>query len=237
MPPIPLDETYCAPFGAKPGRYAKISVTDTGSGMDAATQQRIFDPFFTTKEKSRGTGLGLASAYGIIKNHGGIISVYSEIGQGTTFNIYLPTSKQMITPKVSVKEELVQGSATLLLVDDEQLIIDVGTAILKKLGYRVLVATSGEAAIEMMRQKKADIDLVILDMIMPGMDGGKTFDRIREVCPDIPVILSSGYALNGKATAIMERGCNGFLQKPFNIAELSLKVQEVLKASAEGSSE
>jgi PAS domain S-box-containing protein len=227
-----LDEAYCESFEVRPGDYAKISVTDTGVGMDAATQQRIFDPFFTTKEKSRGTGLGLASAYGIIKNHGGIITVYSEIGQGTTFNVYLPISDQAVPPKTSIKEELAKGSASLLLVDDEQLIIDVGTAILKKLGYNVMVATSGEQALDMVQRKKTDIDLVILDMIMPGMDGGKTFDRLREICPEMPVILSSGYALNGKADAIMQRGCNGFLQKPFNISELSLKVQEVLNTSA-----
>jgi two-component system cell cycle sensor histidine kinase/response regulator CckA len=226
-----LDESYCRLYGAKPGHYGKISVTDTGTGMDAATQQRIFDPFFTTKEKSRGTGLGLASAYGIIKNHGGIITVYSEVGQGTTFNVYLPISDQAAQPKTVVQEDLVQGSASVLLVDDEQLIIDVGTAILEKLGYHVMVATGGEEALDAVRRRKEAIDLVILDMIMPGMDGGKTFDRLRAISPGMPVILSSGYALNGKAADIMQRGCNGFLQKPFNISELSRKVEEVLNAA------
>ena len=228
---VSLDAAYCEPFDVQPGLYGKMSLTDTGIGMDAATQQRIFDPFFTTKEKTRGTGLGLASAYGIIKNHGGIISVYSEIGQGTTFNIYLPLSDQAAKPKSSLKSELVHGSATVLLVDDEKMIIDVGAAILKKLGYRVITAASGEEAIDTIRRKRNPIDLVILDMIMPGMDGGTAFDSIRAINPGLPVILSSGYALNGKANNIMQRGCNGFLQKPFHVSELSLKVHEVLKGA------
>ncbi|MDO9110745.1 MAG: response regulator, partial [Desulfatirhabdiaceae bacterium] len=206
----------------------KLSITDTGAGMDEATRLRIFDPFFTTKEMGRGTGLGLASAYGIIKNHGGIITVYSEIGHGTTFNIYLPVSVKESHREVPIESGLIKGSATILLVDDEELIIDVGQAMLERLGYRVVVCREGREAVKVITDMEDEIDLVILDMIMPGMDGGKTFERIREIQPDMPVILSSGYAINGNADKIMSRGCSGFIQKPYNMLELSQKIRKVL---------
>jgi two-component system, cell cycle sensor histidine kinase and response regulator CckA len=224
-----LDEDYCRPYQVKPGCYAKISVTDTGMGMDESTRQRVFDPFFTTKEKSRGTGLGLASAYGIIKNHSGIISVYSEVGQGTTFNIYLPLSGEDVYRERPMDDRLMGGAETILLIDDEKIIIDVGRTMLEKLGYRVIVANGGEQAIDIVQQMDEAISLIILDMMMPGMDGGKTFDRIREIEPTIPVLLSSGYSLNGKATGIIQRGCNGFIQKPFNLSELSQKIRRIIE--------
>jgi PAS domain S-box-containing protein len=225
---VTLDEVSCKPHQIKPGRYVKISITDTGTGMDEVTRLRIFDPFFTTKEMGRGTGLGLASAYGIIKNHGGMIAVYSEIGHGTTFNIYLPVSDKEAHREVPLEGGLIKGSATILLVDDEELIIDVGQAMLERLGYRVVVGREGREAVTVITHMGDEIDLVILDMIMPGMDGGTTFDRIREIRPDIPVILSSGYAINGHADKIMRRGCNGFIQKPYNISELSQQIRKVL---------
>jgi len=223
-----LDETACKPYQIEPGNFAKISVTDTGIGMDKKTLQQIFDPFFTTKEKSRGTGLGLASAYGIIKNHGGVIEVISDVGHGSTFNIYLPLSEQQPYQEEFVQEKLFKGSETILLVDDEEMIIDVGKSMLERLGYHVIVAESGEQAVEVVRRKVNEIDLVILDMIMPGMDGGKTFECIREIQPALPVILSSGYAINGQAAKIMKKGCNGFIQKPFNISKLSQNVRTIL---------
>ena len=225
---VTLDDVYCVSHQAGPGRYVQITVTDTGIGMDKITRQQIFDPFFTTKHKSRGTGLGLASAYGIIKNHGGLISVYSEKGRGTTFRIYLPESGKDASYDVSMEEQLQQGSETLLLVDDEDMILDVGKSMLEKLGYHVFVARSGEEAIAMVESRGGDIDLVILDLIMPGMNGGKCFKRIRDMQPDIFVMLSSGYAINGLAEDLMQRGCNGFIQKPFNIYELSEIVRRIL---------
>jgi PAS domain S-box-containing protein len=225
---VTLDAASCKPHRTKPGRYVKVSITDTGAGMDEATRLQIFDPFFTTKEKSRGTGLGLASAYGIIKNHGGMITVYSEIGHGTTFNIYLPVSDRNARREVSPEIALIKGSASILLVDDEEMIIDVGQAMLEKLGYRVAACRSGQEAVKAITDRGNGIDLVILDLIMPGMDGGTAFDRIREIRPEMPVLLSSGYAINGKAQAIMQRGCNGFIQKPYNISDLSDKVRNVL---------
>ena len=222
------DDAYCQVHQVAPGVYAKVSITDTGIGMDASVRQKIFDPFFTTKEKGRGTGLGLASAYGILKNHGGFITVYSEAGEGSTFNIYLPISAKAAQPRKVAAEDIATGTETILLVDDEDMIIDVCQAMLQKLGYKVFVARGGEEAVEWVRNRSHEIDLVILDLIMPGMDGGRAFDQIREVAPGLPVLLSSGYAVNGQATRIMEKGCDGFIQKPFNFTRLSRKIRSVL---------
>ena len=226
-----LDETACKPYQIEPGNFIKISVTDKGIGMDKKTLQQIFDPFFTTKEKSRGTGLGLSSAYGIVKNHGGIIEANSDVGHGSTFNVYLPLSEQEPYQEEFVQEKLAKGSETILLVDDEEMIIDVSKSMLERLGYRVIVAESGEQAVEVVLRKVNEIDLVILDMIMPGMDGGKTFECIREIQPALPVILSSGYSINEQVAGIMQRGCDGFIQKPFNIAWLSQCIRKILDPS------
>jgi len=223
-----LDEASFDAGQVSPGVYARISVTDTGIGMDEATRQRSFDPFFTTKEKERGTGLGLASAYGIVKNHGGLITVYSEPGHGTTFNVYLPASNKEVPAEAVIEVTAAQGAGTILVVDDEEMIIEVCRAMLEKLGYRVLAAGSPERALQMMNEKRDDIDLVILDLVMPGMDGGTVFDRLQEIRPDIPVLLSSGYALNGQAESILRRGCSGFIQKPYNISDLSQKLRQIL---------
>ena len=231
---VVLDDNDCKPFEAKPGRYVKMSVRDTGIGMDEDTRRRIFDPFFTTKEKSRGTGLGLASAYGIIKNHGGLITVHSQKNHGTTFNIYLQISEKEIHQEIATDGAMVKGSETILLVDDEDMIIDVGKALLERLGYQVIAVKSGQEAAEIVLRMGSGIALVILDMIMPGMDGGKTFERIREIHPQMPVLLSSGYAVNGQATEILRSGCNGFIQKPFNIAKLSQKIRNILEAAEDG---
>jgi two-component system cell cycle sensor histidine kinase/response regulator CckA len=223
-----IDESLSGISSLKPGQYAKISVTDTGVGMDEETQRRIFEPFFTTKEMGRGTGLGLAAAYGIIKGHGGIINVYSEKGRGTTFNIYLPVSEKKMTEEKIVPNKVLKGTETGLLVDDQEAVIAVGKAILHTLGYTVIMAKNGQEAVEIFESNKEKIDFVILDMIMPGMSGGETYDAIKKINPDIKVILSSGYSLEGQATKILERGCSGFIQKPFNVSDLSRKIREVL---------
>ena len=227
---VVLDENHTKLFGVSPGNYVKISVTDTGIGMDKATQQRIFDPFFTTKEMVRGTGLGLSSAYGIIKNHDGIINVYSEKDEGTTFNIYLPASEKEIAAREErLADEILKGTETVLLVDDEDMIVDVGEEMLKEMGYKVLVARGGKEAVEVYAKCKEEIDLVILDMIMPDMGGGEAYDRMKEKNPKVRVILSSGYSIDGQATEILERGCDAFIQKPFNIKEMSGKIREILE--------
>ena len=228
-----LDEQYVKPHKAKPGRYVKISITDTGIGMDAATRQRVFEPFFTTKGRGRGTGLGLASAYGIIRNHGGFITLYSERGQGTTFNLYLPVSASGAVVDAALERKVIKGTETILIVDDEDIVLDVGVEVLKTLGYRVLAARSGPEAIEIYRQRAGEIDMVILDMIMPEMGGGRVFDAMKGINPSVKVLLASGYSLNGQASNILSRGCRGFIQKPFSIIDLSRKIREVLGKPAE----
>jgi two-component system cell cycle sensor histidine kinase/response regulator CckA len=226
---VDLDDACTRPFGAKPGDYVKISVTDTGVGMDEATRRRIFDPFFTTKEMGRGTGLGLASAYGIIQNHGGVINCYSEKGRGTTFNIYLPVSEKVIVAREKeLADEILRGTETLLLVDDEDKILDVGEEILREMGYQVLVARNGKEALDVFTKHKDAIDLVILDMVMPQMGGGEAYDKMKEEKADVKVLLSSGYSINGEASEILDRGCDGFIQKPFRMKELSVKIRELL---------
>ena len=225
---VKLDENYVRAFEIASGRYVKISVIDTGIGMDESTQQRIFEPFYTTKGMGRGTGLGLASTYGIIKNHGGFIDVYSEIGKGTTINIYLPSSDKMVVEAKQLTRKIEKGDGTILIVDDEEIITEVGGQLLKRLGYLVMTAKSGQEALELYEGNMTDIDMVILDMIMPGMSGGETHDRLKEINPNIKILLSSGYSINGQAQEILDRGCNGFIQKPFNITELSKKVRNVL---------
>ncbi len=217
------------PYKVEAGDYIKITVTDTGIGIDKDTRERIFEPFFTTKEMGRGTGLGLASVYGVIKNHGGYINVYSEIDQGTTFSIYLPASRKKIQKEIEKTVPTVaMGTGTILLIDDEETIIKVGEELLRELGYEVLAARSGQEAIELYQKNADKIDLVIMDMIMPGMGGGETFDRLKRINRDIKVLLSSGYSINGQASKILERGCDGFIQKPFNLIQLSDKIQQII---------
>jgi len=212
----------------KPGNYVQVVVRDTGSGMDAATRERIFEPFFTTREMGRGTGLGLASAFGILRNHDGHIAVQSKKGHGTTFTLFLPASAKPLQTSAAATAELHRGGETILLVDDEGMILDVGQKLLEKLGYQVKTARSGKEAVEIYRRCRDTIDLVILDMVMPAMGGGQTFDALKAVDPHIRVLLSSGYSIDGQAADILQRGCRGFLQKPFDLGTLSHKIREIL---------
>jgi len=216
------------PFNSNPGRYVKISVTDTGVGMDSETQKRIFEPFFSTKGIGKGTGLGLASAYGIIRNHGGIVNVYSEKGQGTTFTIYLPASEKRTLETKPADEKLLTGDETILVVDDEQVNVELMKKLLEKLGYKVLTAQTGKKAIELYREHCNDIKLVILDMIMPKMNGRETLGKLMEIDKKVRVLLSSGYGINGEAARLLSIGCKGFIQKPFRIEELSQKIRDVM---------
>lgn len=153
---------------------------------------------------------------------------HSEEGEGTTFNIYLPASEKEVIEERKPSREVVKGKETILLVDDEEMILDGGEQLLEKLGYMVMVAKSGREAITLYEKNRADIDRVILDMIMPGMSGGKTYDRLKEINPDIKVLLSRGYSVNGQSQEILDRGCNAFIQKPFNMKEFSQKIRAVL---------
>ena len=216
------------PYKPKSGDYILLKVKDTGTGMDQKIMDRIFEPFFTTKDLGRGSGLGLASVYGIIKGHGGYIDVESKKGQGVTFNIYLPASEKSIQKTSEISERIMEGNETILLVDDEALVVDVGVQLLEKLGYTVFEAQSGREAIRIFTERNRTIDMVILDMVMPGMGGGEVYDQIKRLDPKVKVLLSSGYSIDGQATEILNRGCEGFIQKPFNIKDLSKKIREVL---------
>ncbi len=214
-----------------PGRYVAVLVADTGVGMDQATMERIFDPFFTTKGMGRGTGLGLASAYGIMQNHGGRIEVQSAIGRGTTFVLFLPASREAVVEDEPGRQAPLRGTETLLLVDDEEMIREVGRRMLESLGYEVLVAENGPEGLSLYRSRGDTIGMVILDMIMPIMGGGKTFRRLKEIDPDVRVLLCSGYSMDGQAREILDQGCMGFIQKPFDTAEISRQVRAVLDAA------
>ena len=216
-------------YDPKPGSYVLLTVADTGMGMDKQTIDRIFDPFFTTKEMGRGTGLGLASAYGIIKAHAGYIDVESEKGVGTTFSIYLPSSEKEVQKVVRVAKEVIEGKETVLLIDDEEVISEVGKDLLEAIGYRVLTARDGKEAIEIYKNNRDKIDLVILDMVMPRMSGGEAYDKMKEISPNVKVLLSSGYSIDSQAKEILARGCDAFIQKPFGMRELSQKIREVLQ--------
>ncbi len=226
---IILDGTQALPELIAPGKYVKITVTDRGTGMDVKTKERIFEPFFTTKAMGRGTGLGLATVYGIVKGHKGMIGVDSMPGQGTTFTIYLPVSEKEVVKEKGASEKVFKGTGTILLVDDEKIVLEVSKAMLESLGYRTYLAGSGQEAIAVYMEKRGEIDMVILDMTMPGISGGETFDQLREINPEIKVLLSSGYSIDGKAQEILNRGCNGFLQKPFRLEKLSGQLREMLE--------
>jgi two-component system cell cycle sensor histidine kinase/response regulator CckA len=226
---VTLEKEYAEPFRVEPGRYVRISVRDTGEGMDEKTRQRIFEPFFTTKEQGKGTGLGLASSYGIVKNHRGFIEVYSETGVGTTFNIYLPASTKKVVKLSERPEPPLKGKGTLLIVDDEKSVLEVTSKMLKKLGFQTLLAGSGEEALEALKANRGRIDVVILDMILPDLSGSEIYERMKEVYPRVRILLSSGYSVNEEISGLIARGADGFIQKPFSIAHLVDTIREILE--------
>ncbi len=223
------EDIRSAAYRPKPGQYVRLAVADSGEGMDEKTRRRIFEPFFTTKEMGRGTGLGLATVYGIIKGHHGYIEVDSIKGEGTTFRIYLPASKRKARRRENVRQPKVVGKGTILVVDDEEMVLEVSCALFEKLGFNVLRAESGRKAVEVFKAHADAIDLVILDMIMPQMSGGEVFDTLKDLKSDVKVLLSSGYALDGQAEEILARGCQGFIQKPFDIHEVARRINELLE--------
>ena len=217
--------------GGAAGDYVQLSVTDSGCGMADEIRRRIFDPFFTTKAMGHGTGLGLASVHGIVTNHGGFVTVYSELDVGTAFHVYLPTVEGREADDTRGRIDVVAGRGRILLVDDEHLVLDVSRKMLSKLGYEITAAATGEEALQHLDQMASDgrlPDAVILDLIMPGLSGHAVFEKIRASYAQLPVVLSSGYAMNGQAQTLLAQGCAGFLQKPFKISELSQLLAELL---------
>ena len=223
-----LDSVYVKAYDVPAGRYVRVSVTDSGIGMNETIKRRIFEPFFTTQEPGRGTGLGLASAFGIIKNHNGFITVESEPGKGSTFEFFLPATDKKVEEEIAPVETIETGTETILLVDDEEYIIDVGRLMLDGLGYKILTANSGQGAIDLFAEQKDQIDLIILDLVMPDIDGEAVFHEIRKIAPDIKVLFASGHYVVEQTRALLKSGCSDFLQKPFNLRQLSSKIRTIL---------
>ncbi|MCD4718251.1 MAG: response regulator [Desulfobacula sp.] len=227
-----VDESTKDEFGLEnAGTYAKVTVSDTGIGIDDEVITRIFDPFFTTKERGQGTGLGLATAYGIIKSHKGIFKVESKPGQGSSFMFFLPAKRTNVDSSkvVEEKKRIFNGKGTILLVDDEKGVVEVCSEMLETLGYEVESVSNGLDALEIIKTRNGEIDLVILDMVMPKMNGEETFEKIRTLDPDMRVLVSSGYSREAEIEKMMKKGCNEFILKPFDVAALSEKLNTVFK--------
>lgn len=222
-----LDEAYTLPNKVEPGRFVKISVTDNGKGLSEDAKRRIFEPFFSAHTPARYEGLGLAAVYGTVKSHNGIINVYSEKGHGTTFTLYIPTSKKDKL-RQSHPLDVPKGTETILLVDDDKLVAQSGRAILELAGYRVMVASSGLEAIDIYGEYGQEIDLILLDIIMPDLSGDQVFHELRKINPNILVVLVSGYSVNNLIDALLKQGCVDFIQKPFQTQSLSAKVRLAL---------
>ncbi len=209
-------------------RYIVLEISDTGCGMDEQTRRRIFEPFFTTKEVGKGTGLGLAMVYGIVKNHKGSIHVESKLGEGTSFTIFLPAGERVEKEEKVDFEEPARGTGTILVVDDEEIIRNMLTEILQKLGYKVLLACDGQEGVEVFENNCGEIDLVILDMNMPVMGGRETFKRIKEIDPQVRALLATGFSMTKDTQDILDEGFVGYITKPFTIQQLSEKIREIM---------
>jgi CheY-like chemotaxis protein len=216
---------------ASPGGYVMLSVADTGHGMDKQTAARIFDPFYTTKEVGKGTGLGLATVYGIVKAHNGYIYCASQPGQGTTFEMFLPVLHAAGPAEAGLDEPAggpPGGSETILLVDDEQALRTLGARALESRGYRVLTADNGEQALEIYRAQTGEVDLVIMDLGMPGMGGRKAMRSILDLNPRVKVVIASGYSPDAQVKDALEAGAAGYVAEPFRKADLLATVRGVL---------
>ncbi|MCP3875333.1 MAG: response regulator [Desulfobacteraceae bacterium] len=229
-----INENHDYPFEINPGRYIKVTIKDTGIGMDMETQKKIFDPFFSTKAvgDKKGRGLGLSTVYGVIKNHNGFILVDSEKGQGASFHVCLPASNNMNIEKekelTRTFEQMEKGSETVLLVDDEEEIINVGKNFLEKLGYKPIIARNGLEAVEIFKLYKDEISLIVLDLIMPIMNGKQAFSEIKSIQENAKILISTGYTVDDKIEGFLNRGCHGFIQKPFSLNDFSSALRKIL---------
>ncbi len=219
-------------YGLDTGFFCKITITDTGIGMDNATLEKIFKPFYSANHKDfpGKRGLGLTFARKIVKNHNGVIDVWSSSNVGSSFSVILPMAEPVDNENIpTAREKLVMGNESILLVDDEQRILTVGREICKALGYRVITAGSGQEALAVYAEKKDEINLVVLDMIMPGMNGLDTFMALKKQDPGVKVLLSTGYAIDDKAQEMLKQGCLGYILKPYSVIDFSHKIREILE--------
>jgi signal transduction histidine kinase/ActR/RegA family two-component response regulator len=226
-----LDEAFCrAHPDVRPGWYALLSVSDTGAGIPLAIRARIFDPFFTTKVVGKGTGLGLPVVYGIVKSHAGAIEVESQVSQGTTMKIYLPLSEQPVVQQAVPSADLLRGTETILLVEDEPLVLEFGRTALEHFGYRVLTAQDGLEALAVFQAHQDEIALVILDVVMPRMGGRETARELKHRSPTLAVLLATGYDSPEEADGEPnETETYAFLRKPYRIRELARAVRAALE--------
>jgi CheY-like chemotaxis protein len=207
-----------------PGKYLLLSVSDSGVGISPEHMERIFDPFFTTKPHGKGTGLGLSMVFGIVKNHGGCVDVRSAEGVGSDFRVYLPETPQggaATSAKAAMDLTLPRGRGKILLVDDQEAVLEVAKDMLEALGYEVVTAADGLEGVSRYRDLWREVDLVVLDMVMPNMSGGDCFRRMKEINPKARVVLSSGYSMDGSIQDVMNDGILAFIQKPYRLEELS----------------
>ncbi len=224
-----LDEVYCRThYDATVGDYLMVGLTDTGSGIPEEIRTRIFEPFFTTKEQGKGTGMGLAMVYSIVRNHGGHIQLYSEHGHGTTFKLYFPVKDAGRTDDLGEQSRIVRGSGRILVVDDEEVVRNVAIEMLGRLGYEVTAVPDGQACIDFYQEHGDTVDLVIIDMIMPEMEGRECFRELKTLDPDVRAVLSTGFGYNERARAIIDEGMLGFVEKPYQIVALGEKLHRVL---------
>ncbi|MFK5926046.1 MAG: response regulator [Desulfuromusa sp.] len=220
---IHLDSEYCntLPFAIEPGKYVDLEVTDTGPGIDDDDIEHIFEPFFTTKEVGKGTGLGLASVYGMVEEHHGAITVSSEKGRGTTFHLMLPCSNESVNNKQDSSEEFqIHASGCILLVDDEDIIRATGRALLEEIGYTVVTADNGRAGVDIFKKSPTEFNIIILDMIMPEMNGTEAFYAIKKIDPNATIFIASGYTKEEKLDELEKHGLSGFIHKPYKLNEL-----------------
>ena len=227
-----LDELYCrtCSFDILPGEYILISVQDNGTGIPENLKMKIFEPFFTTKEQGRGTGLGLSAVYGTVRDHGGAVNVYSEVGHGTIFNLYLPICHLKDAPLSGRETPATVASGTVLVIDDEEIVRVTVSQMLEKLGFSVLVAENGEEGVQLFQQHMNRIDLVLLDMIMPVVSGAEVFEQLRKIDNTVKVIIASGFAQNDTISEMLEDGLVDFLKKPYSLAALNTVVTEAIAA-------
>jgi CheY-like chemotaxis protein len=230
---VALDEAHCAAsrFALAPGLFLEVEVRDTGCGIQPEDLPRIFEPFFTTKGPGKGTGLGLSAVYGSVLDLHGSITVSSEPGRGSAFLVHLPVT-EAAAAALATPSALVRGSGTVLIIDDEEVVRTTAQALLARLGYQVLVAEDGAAGLQLFERRRPEVEVVLLDMTMPGLSGRETFRRLRQLDPSARIVVCSAFSKEGELEQLQAQGLTGFLRKPFRLAELSLALDEARRAPA-----